>query len=484
MSSDPVISASGFCANCGTVHSLGEGNSRQYAFELMNQLETHKRLDFLSVTNLQSQIPNHQYSTDYLWGDARGQMFGVLECEDRPGNPVVLKAFSCQYDGEWLIDGWVPPILDPKQFYDLIAEPDKEINIRTRALNGMEKSHPEYKKLSDERKALSQQLMKEIHALYHLTNFRGETRPLTELLSGNIPTGVGECCAPKLLNYAALHGLLPLGLSEFYWGKENKSGTRQHKQFYPACVEKCQPILGFMLCGAEEWSDGVRESWSKGDVTPSIQTQYSDTPILHADDDIVVICKPSGLLSVPGKGEENQDCVTARIKALYPDCPDHPEVHRLDMDTSGLMVVALTADAHREISRQFHDRQTEKRYIALLDGELHGDEGTIELPFRLDAENRPYQIYDPVQGKTGITHWKVLSTDNKKTRVEFIPVTGRTHQLRVHAASEHGLGIPIVGDRLYGSGTGPGQLKLHASFLSFFHPRTGERLEFHSAPPF
>ncbi|MFA6174588.1 MAG: pseudouridine synthase, partial [Kiritimatiellales bacterium] len=122
--------------------------------------------------------------------------------------------------------------------------------------------------------------------------------------------------------------------------------------------------------------------------------------------------------------------------------------------------------------------------IALLDGEVSGNEGTIELPFRLDVENRPYQIYDPVNGKTGVTHWKVLSTDNKKTRVEFIPVTGRTHQLRVHAASKHGLGVPILGDRLYGSGTAPGQLKLHASFLSFTHPRTGERLEFRSAPPF
>jgi tRNA pseudouridine32 synthase/23S rRNA pseudouridine746 synthase len=187
---------------------------------------------------------------------------------------------------------------------------------------------------------------------------------------------------------------------------------------------------------------------------------------------------------VPGKGEENQDCVVSRIKALYPDCIEQPAVHRLDMDTSGLMVLALTADAQRELSRQFHDRETEKHYIALLDGVVTGDEGTIELPFRLDVENRPYQIFDPVNGKTGITHWKVLSTDNKKTRVEFIPVTGRTHQLRVHAASEHGLGIPIAGDRLYGSGTAPGQLKLHASFLSFTHPRTGERLEFRSEPDF
>ncbi len=480
MSSDPAISASGFCAACGTVHSLGEGNSRKYALELMEHLETHKRIDFPMPATRHPSPATPNLSTDYLWGEARGQMFGVLECEDAAGNIVVLRAFSCQYDGEWLVDGWVPPILDPKQFYDLIAEPDKQINIRTRALKTMEKSDPEYKNLSDKRKALSQQLMKDIHALYHLTNFHGETRALTKILSGNIPMGVGECCAPKLLNYAALNGLKPLGLSEFYWGKENKSGTRKHGEFYPACAEKCQPILGFMLCGLEKWNDGIKEQWN----IEASSFQNSTIPIFHADDDIVVICKPSGLLAVPGKGEENQDCVVARIKALYQNCIEQPAVHRLDMDTSGLMVLALTADAHRELSRQFEHRETEKHYIALLDGEVSGNEGTIELPFRLDVENRPYQIYDPVNGKTGITHWKVLSTGNKKTRVEFIPVTGRTHQLRVHAASEHGLGIPILGDRLYGSGTAPGQLKLHASFLSFTHPRTGNRLEFRSEPPF
>jgi len=502
------------------VHSLPVGNSRKYALELMAQLEEHKRIDhlepFLTSSHCNPPRPSlhsghpsrggeclrspppegcpqggvgnldQKFSTDYLLGEARGQMFGVLECADTNGNIVVLRAFSCQYDGEWLIDGWVPPILDPKQFYDLIAEPDKQINIRTRALKTMEKSDPEYKKLSDERKTLSQQLMKDIHALYHLTNFRGETRPLTEILSGNIPTGVGECCAPKLLNYAALNGLKPLGLSEFYWGKENKSGTRKHGEFYPACAEKCQPILGFMLCGKEERNNGIMEQWND-DVplpTSTIPPFHHSLEIVHKDDEFVVIIKPSGLLAVPGKGEENQDCVVARIKALYPNCIEQPAVHRLDMDTSGLMVLALTADMHRELSLQFHDRKTEKHYIALLDGEVTGDEGTIELPFRLDVDNRPHQIYDPVNGKTGITHWKVLSTSNKKTRVEFIPVTGRTHQLRVHAASEHGLGIPISGDRLYGSGTAPGQLKLHASFLGFTHPRTGKKMEFRSQPSF
>jgi len=463
-------SASGFCTACGTVHSLGEGNSRQHALELMQQLDTCKCID---------DGTNPKFSTDYLWGDARGQMFGVLECEDAAGNTVVLKAFSCQYNGEWLIDEWVPPIHNVAAFHQLTQPVYKEIV----ALGHKIQTDLHNKDLIGQRATLSRNLMREIHTLYTLTHFKGETRPLSQVYNAiNIPAGTGDCCAPKLLNHAALNGLKPVGLSEFYWGKESKSGARKHGEFYPACKEKCQPILGFMLCGAEEWSNGVQEKWNTEKSNPTVQ--HSDTPILHADDDIVVIGKPSGLLSVPGKGPENQDCVTARIKALYPDCIEQPSVHRLDMDTSGLMVVALTADAHRELSRQFHDRETEKHYIALLDGIVTGDEGTIELPFRLDVDNRPTQIYDPVHGKIGITHWKVLSTDNQKTKVEFTPITGRTHQLRVHAASKHGLGTPIVGDRLYGSGTAPGQLKLHASFLSFTHPRTGEKLEFHSEPAF
>lgn len=504
------ISACGFCAACGVIHSLPVGNSRKYALELMHQLKKFKRIDIWRGSGLAAQVaeagdpPNDIFSTDYLLGDARGQMFGVLECEDVEGNTVVLRAFSCQYNGEWLIDGWVPPILDVDEFHRLSDPIDREIK-RLDQLIAEQQSHgrdgcpsrPQtprrgvptsseqsngVRELIQKRKTLSQELMKQIHALYRLTNFRGETKPMTEVFRGGIPTGAGDCCAPKLLNYAAKNGLRPLGLSEFYWGKENRSGTRKHGEFYPACAEKCQPILGFMLCGKKEWSDGVMEKWSFGKSNPAIQ--YSDTPILHTDADIIVICKPSGLLAVPGKGEENQNCVVARIRKLFPNCIEQPAVHRLDMDTSGLMVLALTADAHRELSRQFEHRETEKRYIALLDGELSGDEGIIELPFRLDTENRPYQIYDPVNGKTGITHWKKLSVENGKTRVEFYPVTGRTHQLRVHAASEHGLGFPILGDRLYGSGTAPGQLKLHASFLSFTHPRTGEQLKFHSAPPF
>ncbi len=206
--------------------------------------------------------------------------------------------------------------------------------------------------------------------------------------------------------------------------------------------------------------------------------------IVHEDEDFVVVNKRSGMLSVPGRGPEKHDCVAERVKTMYPGCPAQPSVHRLDMDTSGLLIVARNPEAHRTLSKQFERRETRKRYVALLDGELGEQAGTIELPFRLDIDNRPYQIYDPVHGKVGITHWERISVTNGMTRIFFVPVTGRTHQLRVHSAHERGLGIPIVGDPLYGRGTGPAQMKLHAAELGFQHPRNGERLDFSSEPAF
>jgi tRNA pseudouridine32 synthase/23S rRNA pseudouridine746 synthase len=204
--------------------------------------------------------------------------------------------------------------------------------------------------------------------------------------------------------------------------------------------------------------------------------------ILHEDPEFVVVDKPSGMLSVPGRGPEKVDSVATRVRQMYPGCIEQPAVHRLDMDTSGLLVVARTVETHRILSKQFQDRKTRKRYIALLDGILEGDSGTIELPFRLDIDNRPIQIYDEVHGKMGLTHWEKLGVEGKHTRLAFVPITGRTHQLRVHAAHQKGLGIPIVGDPFYGSATTNGQLKLHACELTFLRPGTGEELTFRSEP--
>lgn len=206
--------------------------------------------------------------------------------------------------------------------------------------------------------------------------------------------------------------------------------------------------------------------------------------VLYSDDSIVVVEKVSGLLSVPGRGEHNLDSVSWRVKNMFEGCIEQPSVHRLDMDTSGLIVLALTKEAHRQLSIQFQNRETGKAYEALLEGLIQKEEGTIELPFRLDVDNRPHQIFDLEHGKMGTTHWKKLGAEGEFTRIEFHPITGRTHQLRVHSAHSLGLGVPIVGDPLYGNGAEPGKLKLHAKYLSFTHPVSGERQEFNSPVPF
>ena len=201
---------------------------------------------------------------------------------------------------------------------------------------------------------------------------------------------------------------------------------------------------------------------------------------IYEDTKLVVVNKPSGLLSVPGKGEENQDSVETRIRARYPECTKIPTVHRLDMDTSGLLVYGLTKRAKRELSEQFQNREVSKRYVALVETQLKEDSGIIELPLRMDLDNRPYSVVDLENGKHAVTEWKKLAVEGEYTRVEFILHTGRTHQLRLHAL--HGLGGAIVGDRLYGNGTQAGQMKLHATYLCFTHPKTKERMEF-SVPP-
>jgi len=200
--------------------------------------------------------------------------------------------------------------------------------------------------------------------------------------------------------------------------------------------------------------------------------------IIYSDEHIVVVNKPGGLLTIPGKGSEKTDCVTSRLKTLFPECIEQPSVHRLDQPTSGLLVLALNNDAHSNLSIQFQRREVEKEYIAVLEGIVDEDSGRIELPFRLDVDNRPYQIYDAVQGKLGITDWEKLEVSANTTRVRFKPHTGRTHQLRVHAAHEKGLGCPIVGDSLYGSAQQGDLLKLCAVKLAFKHPKTNEPLCF------
>ena len=206
--------------------------------------------------------------------------------------------------------------------------------------------------------------------------------------------------------------------------------------------------------------------------------------ILYQDASLAVIEKPGGLLAVPGRGPDKQDSVVSRLQQIIPWCIGQPAAHRLDMDTSGLMVLGLTREAHRHLSAQFAERRVGKQYLALLDGLVPGEGGEITLSFRLDPERRPYQVYDPVQGKSGVSRWRKLDAREGRTLVAFTPLTGRTHQLRLHASHPLGLGCPIVGDRLYGSGCLGQALLLHAAGLQFQHPATGRKMDFSSPAPF
>lgn len=240
----------GYCRRCGREHLLNEGGSREKALSLIAELTAKRRIDLESADHDASP----RYSMDYLDGPALGQMFGVLEYRAPDGRLGVLRAFSGQYNGSWQVAGWVPPLFNEELWQKTNYTTERRIKDLSRRIEQLADHNHHRRQLVEERRSLSQQLMKDLHAIYRLTNFRGETKSLKEVFlgQGGIPTGTGDCCAPKLLHYAARHRLTPLGISEFYLGRPNRSQTRQHGTFYPSCRGKCQPILGFLLCGLEE----------------------------------------------------------------------------------------------------------------------------------------------------------------------------------------------------------------------------------------
>jgi tRNA pseudouridine32 synthase/23S rRNA pseudouridine746 synthase len=316
--------------------------------------------------------------------------------------------------------------------------------------------------------------MKRIHDTYVVPNARGERRPLRALFApGEPPSGAADCAAPKLLAHALTHGLRPLALAEFWWGAPPPSGGRVSGAFYAACRDKCGPLLPFML-------DGLRIASPRAFSPPAVVTE--SLAIVFEDAWIVVVDKPRGLLSVPGRDASVTDSVLARLRARYPHATGPLLVHRLDLDTSGLLVAALDPRTHAALQRQFARREVQKRYVAWVEGHVRGERGTIDFPMRVDLHDRPRQIHDPVHGKSAVTEWQVLERSGERTRVAFFPRTGRTHQLRVHAAHPLGLGTPIVGDRLYGHQDV--RLFLHAESLSFRHPETGRLVSFERRAPF
>ena len=332
----------------------------------------------------------------------------------------------------------------------------------------------EIEQLKQERKRRSAALQRKLFEQFRILNARGEVKDLCELFAptnqGAPPAGAGECAAPKLLQYAYQHQLEPIAMAEFWWGDSPKTEIRHHGYYYPACKGKCEPILHHMLQGL------------RVDENPLLADSHRETKldILYEDDYLLVINKPEGMLSVPGKGDV--DSVYQRLSILYPEATGPIIVHRLDMATSGLLLAAKTKEAHQNLQAQFKNRTIQKRYIALLEGEVPQDEGEIRLPLCPDPLDRPRQIVSEEFGKPAFTRYRVLERTSGKTLIAFYPQTGRTHQLRVHAAHPLGLHCPILGDELYGRKAE--RLYLHAEYLAFTHPITSERIEIQKSPAF
>ena len=491
------------------------------------------------ANNLMQQLKqNHLYSQE-------GKMYGILLVELLNGEQRVIKAFSGLLNGNSMLKGWVSPIpgreevvlletqtlakleaikqeiisleklSEREEYKTLSAEytqqlqalslhhyrsklqrqtqrqefwqtlTDESLKIALEQLEtesrlqGIERRHLKRRQneilqplqkiitsadqkiaaLKQQRKQLSRHLQTEMHAAYSLTNFQGQSLSLQQLLPAGTPTGTGECCAPKLLHYAATHQLKPLAMAEFWWGNSTVEDKIQG-EFYGACLERCQPLMGFLLSGLKP----------------------NQVEIIYEDEWLIAVNKSSGLLSVPGRYFHNQDSVISRLRYLY-----NQEIiagHRLDQDTSGILLIAKDAVTYSQISKQFQKRQVSKVYEALLTGSLAINEGEINLPLWGNPDNRPYQEVNLAQGKPSLTRFRVMNREGNYTRVEFVPITGRTHQLRVHAADKRGLGMSILGDKLYGYHQNIGRLYLHARELRFQHPHVNKILHLQVKTPF
>ena len=505
----------------------------------------------------------------------QGVMLGVLVCKDKDGNEVnlvtnsgnakQLSSFNFQL---------VPSIVSAEGIEEALSRNDAEIHAITEKLKrekGKRKaestlSHHErndedskeghdecgsssasLEELKERRERLCRESLEKVHALYRFHCIDGKVRTLKEICGtynqGKLPpTGTGDCCAPKLFDYAFSHELFPISLAETEYTETSvrDCSTAEGVRFANkaiAEVRKARPDTqdkkSLLSCAAlmpqclkskdiPRQPLGCRYDMDVGD-RPNEQGRAKQCPvpnyplstfnfqltppcdercgillpamlglrILYRDEAICVVNKESGILSVPGRGEDKQDCVESRFRRLFGDKVEivQPAVHRLDMETSGIMILAFTKEAHRELNRQFEAKEVQKEYVALLDGVLAKKgikmHGQMELFFRLDVDNRPHQIWDAENGKSAVTEWQVLDVERyhapdgstrNATRVLFMPHTGRTHQLRLASADSHGFGIPIIGDTLYGHCDKDERLMLHAQKITFTHPLTGERM--------
>ena len=411
---------------------------------------------------------------------AEGKMLGILVCEDpASGALTTLNAFSGLVGGRSVLPGFVPPIFDTTTVPALRniegPVPPETASLRfgptadavpplmvPRVAQVSEGTGPS----RDTRD--SRELQEWLFRQYRVMNGMGEEMDVKEIFASRglvPPGGTGECAAPKLLNYAFRNGLKPLCMGEFWYGASPSSGeVRQHGRFYPSCTGKCGPLLSWMLRGVEVEDNPLQRV-----------AGFNTIKVLYEDDILLAVNKPSGMLCAPGlTGTESlQEILEKDYGKLY-------SCHRLDMDTSGVILFARTPQAQTEIHRQFSERVVKKTYLAhLCAGTRPGKgkmTGTIALPLAPDWHDRPRQMVDKQNGKSAITEFEILQIfPDGEMDVRFIPHTGRTHQLRVHAASPLGLGRPIKGDALYGDSS-KNRLQLHAESLSFKHPVSGETI--------
>ena len=432
----------------------------------------------LAAKEVQAYIASHAEIKE----DAdHGKMFGVLVVENQNNQSIqnnqsnlnFLAAYSGLLAGRNDWEYFVPPVYDAQQ-------PDGHFKTTEREISRISRETSSTSNSSSTR-GMSQDLQLWLFHQYQLLNARGETKDLVDIWQNYYdrpklrekfplpPGGTGDCCAPKLLQYAYQHHLHPVCMAEFWWGQSTKEELRQHLNYYPACRGKCKPILTWMMEGLDV------------DVNPeTLGFPHLEVKTIYEDDALLVVDKPSGMLSTPGRVEEYS--VETIMRQRY---PDSFIAHRLDMWTSGLLIVAKSLEVYRSLQEQFVKHQVKKRYIAVLENleildrlDVLEKKGTISLPLRPDPMNRPRQIVDHEHGKRAVTDYEFQN----ENIVALYPQTGRTHQLRIHCAHPEGLGRPIKGDELYG--TKADRLYLHAEQIWFRHPITGEDMHFISPSPF
>ena len=431
----------------------------------------------LAAKAVQAYIAGHEEIRE----DAdKGKMFGVLVVEIPTGRLGFLAAYSGLLAGrnDWAY--FVPPVYDAQQ-------PDGYFKTQEREISRISRDSRESRCSRDSGDSSSKQLSQELQTWlfhqYRLLNGRGEVKDLVDVWQEYYnrpkllrkyplpPGGTGDCCAPKLLQYAYQRGLKPLCMAEFWWGETTKTELRHHLNYYPACRGKCKPVLTWMLQGLDVDPDPALLSFERQEL-----------PVVYEDEWLLVVNKPSGLLSTPGRVEEYS--VETMMQQRY---PGSMIAHRLDMGTSGLLIVAKTLEVYRNLQEQFVKHQVKKKYLAVLESldaleklDILDKRGTISLPLRPDPMNRPRQLVDPEHGKRAVTDYEFLSD----SLVALWPQTGRTHQLRIHCAHPDGLGRPIVGDELYGTREKGQRLMLHAAEIWFHHPVTGINMHLSVAPDF